>query len=212
MTPIKRVFELIVLTWFLFPALAVATDPSGTWKQVDDSDGIRVLRLEVPGRDLPGFRGEAVIEADLKAIAAVLLRVDAHTEWMHRCAESQVLEEVGPEHVVVYNRTDAPWPVWDRDVILDTQFTHDAREHSAVLSFRNTVSTRRAVPVHVVRMPRLEGFYKLWQVAPGRTRVVYQVEVDIGGSVPKFVAERIARDMPYETLRRLRARATAANR
>jgi hypothetical protein len=44
------------------------------------------------------------------------------------------------------------------------------------------------------------------KLSPDKTRVVYQVEVDIGGSVPTFVAKRVARDMPYETLSRLRER------
>jgi hypothetical protein len=182
----------------------------GSWKQVDDDDGIKVWRLEILGREFPGFRGETVIPASADSIVSVLKRVEQHTQWMHRCSESSIIQRFDDEHVVIYNRTDTPWPVWDRDAILDTFFTHSSDDRLITLTFKNTDPTRRALPDNVVRMPRLVGFYKMWRLGPEQTKVVYQVEVDIGGSVPRFIAERVARDMPYETLSRLRARVTGA--
>lgn len=181
---------------------------AGNWKQVDDDDGIKVWRLEIPGREFPGFRGETVMQASAERIVSVLKRVEQHTQWMHRCSASEILQRFDDDHVVIYNRTDTPWPVWDRDAILDTFFTHSADDKLITLTFQNTDPKRRPLPDNVVRMPRLVGFYKMWRLGPEQTKVVYQVEVDIGGSVPRFIAERVARDMPYETLSRLRTRVT----
>jgi hypothetical protein len=180
--------------------------PRGEWTQVDDDDGIKVWRLDVPGRDLPGFRGETVIAGQVAAIVAQLKRVDRHTEWMHRCSASETLKRYNDDRVVIYNRTDIPWPVWDRDVILDTAFTYAAQGRLVTLSFKNDEPALHPLPEHVVRMPHLEGFYRMWQLDAARTKVVYQVEADVGGSVPRWMAERVARDMPYETLSRLRRR------
>ena len=200
---------LLVLGLCWVPASRTRSEAlGGSWKQVDDDDGIKVWRLEVPGREFPGFRGETVIPASAESIVSVLKRVEQHTQWMHRCSESSILQRFDDDHVVIYNRTDTPWPVWDRDAILDTFFTHSADDRLITLTFKNTDPTRRALPDNVVRMPRLVGFYKMWRLGPEQTKVVYQVEVDIGGSVPRFIAERVARDMPYETLSRLRARVT----
>jgi hypothetical protein len=57
---------------------------------------------------------------------------------------------------------------------------------------------------------QVEGFYRMWQLDRARTKVVYQVEADVGGSVPRWMAERVARDMPYETLSRLRQRVASS--
>lgn len=205
--PVSRRLFSLALALVLAPAWPLASEPPpGTWKQVDDDEGIKVWRLEVPGRDLPGFRGETVVPAPAERIVEVLKQVERHTQWMHRCTASEVIQRFSEERVVIYNRTDAPWPVWDRDAILDTNFTYASDGRLITLSFKSTDPTRRSVPDKVVRMPRLEGSYRMWKLGPDRTKVVYQVEADIGGSVPKFVAERVARDMPYETLSRLRAR------
>lgn len=201
---------------FLFPLLLVLTSvapfPSyaepthGTWTQVEHDDGIKVWRLDVPGQDLPGFRGETVIPRSIADIIEELKQVEHHTEWMHRCSASETLQRINDEHIVIYNRVDVPWPVWDRDVILDTQFTAQADGRLVILTFKNHDPKLRPIPERVVRMPRLEGFYRMWQLTPQSTKVVYQVEADVGGSVPKWMAARVARDMPYETLSRLRER------
>ena len=202
---------LVVLGLCLVPAGRTRSEAlAGSWKQVDDDDGIKVWRLEIPGREFPGFRGETVISASAERIVSVLKRVEQHTQWMHRCSASEIIQRFDDDHVVIYNRTDTPWPVWDRDAILDTFFTRSTDDKLITLTFQNADPSRRALPENVVRMPRLVGYYKMWRLGPEQTKVVYQVEVDIGGSVPRFIAERVARDMPYETLARLRARVTGA--
>ena len=55
-------------------------------------------------------------------------------------------------------------------------------------------------------MPKLAGFHELTRLRPGKTKVAHQVEADVGGSLPTWIAKRVARDMPYETLARLRSR------
>ena len=189
------------------PAPAGAQAPAqGKWSKVDEDDGIKVWRLDVPGQDLPGFRGETVIPRSIPDIVAELKQVEHHTEWMHRCSASKTLKRVDDEHIVIYNRVDVPWPVWDRDVVLDTQFRAESEGRLVTLTFKHHNPKLHPLPDRVVRMPRLEGFYKMWALTPTSTKVVYQVEADVGGAVPKWMAARVARDMPYETLFALRTR------
>ena len=51
----------------------------------------------------------------------------------------------------------------------------------------------------VVRMPRLRGFYRLRVADRGHTDVVYQVDADPGGSLPKWVARVATREIPQKT-------------
>lgn len=185
-----------------------AAEPEGQWTQIDDDEGIRTWQLERPGQDLPGFRGQTVIDAPTSAIRAVIQEVARHPEWMHNCVDAKLIEQSSPDHAVVYNRTGAPWPVWDRDVVLDTNFALSADGSVLTLTFRNTDPKRHPVPEKTVRMPRLVGFYKMEQLAPSKTKVTYQVEADVGGSLPRWFADRVAKDMPFKTLSRLRARVT----
>jgi len=189
--------------------LAQADTPSGTWRQFDQDDGIILWRLDVPGVEMPGFRGQTTIAAPAESILREIEKVDQHPEWMHRCAEARMIRRIDATHAIVYNRTDTPWPVWDRDVVLDTHVKHASDGKRITLTFEDLASDAVPVPERVVRMPRLEGSYDLEKLSQDRTRVTYTVEVEIGGSIPDWVAERVARDMPFETLSRLRERVQA---
>ncbi len=178
------------------------------WEQIDKDDGIRVFKRDIPGQELPGFRGEVVIGAPMDRIVAVLKDHKKHTAWMHKCVEARQIKDLGANRSIDYNRTDAPWPVWDRDTVLEAQWTFSADGRAAKLEFHNTNLSPVPLPEKTVRMPRLVGYYKLWKIDDNTTKVVYQVEADTGGSLPTWLAKSVARDLPYHTLDALRARVT----
>ncbi|MDB4971775.1 MAG: Collagenase [Myxococcaceae bacterium] len=205
-----RTFVSSLLFLFALTQLAHAEGGEATqWEQIDNDDGIRVWKHEVPGLDLPGFRGEAVIDASMAAIERAIQDAAHHTEWMYRCAESKIIQQVGADQTLLYNRTQSPWPVWDRDVVLETRAARASDGSSVVLSFHAAENAAYPRRDKVVRMPHLLGFYKLVRLGDKQTKVTYQVEADPGGSLPRWLAARIARDMPYETLSRLRKRVTS---
>lgn len=178
------------------------------WKALGEKRGVKLWKLERPRQSLPGFRGETEIEGSIALIVEEMLDVKHHTEWMHRCSESWIYEQhVSDSRGVLYNRTSsAPWPVWDRDVVLDVRFDYNAEHTALTVRFHDLKDKLRPTPERVVRMPKLVGFYKMTQTSPNRTTVVYQVEADIGGSLPTWIADEVVKDLPYYTLLALRER------
>jgi hypothetical protein len=114
---------------------------SARWEQVQDGDGIRIWKHEVPGLDLPGFRGEVTVDAPLAKLEAAIVDVTHHREWMFRCVESLELERYGDEGSVLYNRTASPWPTWDRDVVLEVSLTRSMDALTVLISFHNVKSS-----------------------------------------------------------------------
>ena len=89
-------------------------------------------------------------------------------------------------------------------MVVETTVTVAPHASSATVVLRATESPL-APPVRgVVRMPALEGGYTLTAVGPRRTRVEYEVSLDLGGRVPGFVARGVTEEMPFETLQGLR--------
>ncbi|MFT3922770.1 MAG: START domain-containing protein [Myxococcales bacterium] len=198
---------LSVLCLVVLSSSAAHAGGRGQWQWLEEKRGIQLWALEVPGQSLPGFRGNTKIKGSIAQIASEMLDAPHHTEWMHRCAESWVYQRTSETRGVLYNRTSsAPWPVWDRDVVLDVQFDYAPDQKALTVRFKNLDNLLRPVPERVVRMPKLAGFYKMVQVEPNLTNVTYQVEVDVGGSIPDWIAEEVAKDLPYYTLLSLRER------
>jgi hypothetical protein len=199
------VFLPSVLLSLLISCFAFAKEDE-RWEFVDSDEGVRTWKLEVPGRDLPGFRGQTMIDATPAQILQVMLDRESHTQWMYHCAESLLLKKIDEQQAILYNRTAAPWPVWDRDVIVLSKITKSDDGKKIDVTFQRIDSDLKKLPDRVVRMPKLSGYYKLRAKDDGKTEVTYQIESDIGGSLPAWLAQRAAKALPYETLSRLRKR------
>lgn len=197
----------VLLLGLVAPASVFGAGPN--WELVEHDDGIKVWSLQIPGQDLPGFRGITTMRASIEEILDEMLDVEAHTEWMWRSRESRLVERLSETNGIIYNRIRAPWPVKDRDLVLDFDYRYTPDHKALTIRFHNT--THRDMPVKkgIVRVPRIVGFYRLWTEDGKTTNVLYQVEVDIGGNVPDVFARRYARKLPFNTLESLRERVEA---
>lgn len=180
-----------------------AQDDAG-WREVASEDGIVVTSRPSEHSPLPVFRGVGVVEAPLLEVLAVVTDAERHHEWIFACSASALLEQTSERTGIVYNRTATPWPVPDRDVVLDSRIEVIDGEREVRVRFSATEHAQRPPEEGVVRMTYLHGHYHLWAEGPGRTRVEYQVDSDPGGRLPTWLATRGTRDMPLETLRDLR--------
>lgn len=196
----------LALALLLTLAGVSAAEEADTWKPIGDSDGVQVWRMDVPGQSMPGFRGEALIRGPAEAVLAEVVDVASHTDWMYRCAEARRIERLDDASTIAYNRTDSPWPAADRDVVVKTRVVREDDGRILRMTFRNVPSDQVPPQEGVVRMPRLEGAYTMTAEGPDLTRVSYQVEADIGGRIPDWLATLVARDLPVKTLSRLRER------
>lgn len=176
------------------------------WEIVREDSGITVLQKDIAGRALPIFMGRATIQANIYDLLGVLQDVENHTKWMHACSDSALVERDGDLHVTSYNRTDAPWPVSDRDVVLESRITLIPATHTIMVRFQSVTAQTKPEVAGVVRMPNLRGYYKFTALSALTTKVEYLVDADPGGSLPDFIVRMAAEDMPVGTLSNLRRR------
>lgn len=134
---------------FLLAVGAATPAFASDWEMIAKENGVIVKQKEVEGRDLPIFQGTTLINANVVDILAVMNDTASNTAWMHNCAEARQLQKVDEYNRVVYNRTDAPWPVDDRDVVVKSKVT---------INFKSIASPLQGPVDGVVRMNRLSGF------------------------------------------------------
>lgn len=175
------------------------------WTRVAEEDGIVVGSRRSERSALPVFRGVGQVDAPLLEVLAVVTDAERHHEWIFSCSDSALVAQTSATSGIVYNRTDAPWPVPDRDVVLDSRVEVLDGEREVIVRFSAAPHPERPPIDGVVRMPYLRGHYHLWAEDEAHTRVEYQVDSDPGGTLPTWLATRGTREMPLETLRALRA-------
>ena len=176
----------------------------GKWEEITREQGIVVSKKAVAGQDLPAFRGIAVVNASIFDILAVLDDTPKIQDWMHNCIDSRPIQVINEFERITYNKTDAPWPVSDRDVVVRSKLTINEKRKMVIVNFRSVKHPKMPEQEDVVRMPRLRGHYKLKILSDNKTRVEYMVEANPGGSLPTWLAEQASEELPLITLQNLR--------
>ncbi len=202
----------LAATLLIFAAWDARADHAqGPWERVSDDEGIVVDRREAPGSALKEFRGRALIDAPIARLLAVLDDVARRTEWMSRNVESRLLErESGRD--VVYLRTDAPWPVADRDMVIEGRLIADPAGHAIRIELRGVAHPKEPPRAQTVRITSLRGHWLLVSDRGGAaTRVEYQVFADPGGSLPAWLSNLASKRLPRDTLAGLRRQVKRAS-
>jgi len=194
------------LLWLTFMSVNLPCNAlaGGEWELLADEEGIKVERRDRPESPMPVFRGTGYVEVQWHEVLAFLNDVEANDEWMYGCTESRILGSGELGEFILYHRTGAPWPLWDRDVVIKTKLIrHMSGEFEVRLE---SIEDPRMPPVDgVVRMPRLVGSYKL-KPDEARTRIAFEIDVEPGGSVPIWLVKMVSLKLPLQTLRNLRER------
>ena len=181
----------------------------GKWEVIAKEQGVVVSKKEVKDRPLPVFKGVGVINASVVEILAVLNDTPNNVTWKHNCMESKLLKKVSEYERIVYNRTDAPWPVDDRDVVVRSKATINKEKRYVRVDFTGIKTPLKGEVEDVVRMPTLRGHYMLKILDYDKTRVEYQIDADPGGMLPDWLIEATSEEIPLNTVVKLRKRVMA---
>jgi hypothetical protein len=205
--PMKRLAlaAWAALLFFLLAVEPVLATGDASWEFIDDDDGIHTWRKEL-GDQRAAFRGQTFIRGTIDDALAPILDWKHHTEWMYGVKESTLLKQLTPNRVLVYIRVKGIWPVWDRDAISESELQWGPDHKHLIIYGHSVQSDLRQLPKRVVRMPLLKGTMKMWQVEPQRVKVLYDIEADLGGRVPQWIAKMASKEIPYHTLYNLRER------
>jgi hypothetical protein len=159
----------------------------------------------VPGRVFPIMTGKTNIKADSARIIRWLYAVHTYVDWQFNCKEARLITAEDGS-LLTYNRIGSPWPVSDRDVILQASQTI-MDDGNTRLEFNNVENVDLKIPRGVVRMTHLNGSYLLKPTTDGSTNIVYTLDSDPGGKLPAWLVKQASKELPYQTLKSLREKA-----
>ena len=183
----------------LFCLLVTPIAHAGGWERIANEDGVTVDQKWVKGQELPIFRGVSLLEGSIYDVLTVLDDTPRRTEWVFRCIESRLVKKKTDFSRYIYNRTEAPWPVNDRDVVVLTEVTVNPEKGVVRIDFASKNGIVKPQD-GAVRIPRLQGLYLVEAVGGSHTRVTYQIDSDPGGWLPDWLVRRASKAIPLNTL------------
>lgn len=156
---------------------------------------------QVDGYAVKAFKGTVQMPYSVTQITNLLKDHQRLPEWIYQ--NKLVIEDIIPGETAFYMGFNGIWPASDRDVVMDYRYTHDPQSGGTRLSVWNKDS---AYPLHPkrVRIPLIDNRWHVFPVREGWSEVQFETFIDIGGSVPKWIANIVANDAPRRTLKGMR--------
>lgn len=202
-TPVLKIVALFAATLFCaLPVLARTSD----WQVIVDREGIIVSRRPVEGRSFPQLRAVGEVPGTPYEVLAILLDVPAHVTWRPDCIESRTVRGIDAWRSIIYSRTDVPWPIADREVVVENEVTFIDSPSKLRVTFRAVAAPYVEHRRGTVRMKTATGFYAIEAIDATRSYVQYEVDADPGGTLPDWLVSIQSTRNPFETLAGLRRR------
>jgi hypothetical protein len=175
------------------------------WITVKTVDGVTLKRAPSGTPTAPWGSGEGEIAASLDSVVAHLIDFPNLGKWMPRVADLKVVARAEDE-ALVYFRFDLPWPISDRDWTLRYRWRRDGDRF--VMTWQDA-HDRGPAPGKPVRPAPLRGWWELTATPGGTTHARYVFLSQLGGSLPKSVAEETAWKQPLGSFRGVRSATTS---
>ena len=182
------------------------------WEQIHEEEGVTVYKRDSSLGDLPDFKATSIIKASVFDVIAVIRDVDRREEWVFRCEDSRVVKSYDHFEVLLYHRTDSPWPADDRDAAIKTNLFELEPDREYLAYFKGVKNKLIPVRDDAIRLPIVEGYYRLKYLKPNETQVTYFVHLDPGGYLPRWLVRMTTYEFPTDTLIGLRKQVTKTKR
>lgn len=173
---------------------------SSDWEVQFDQDGVRVDTRDVAGSAYKAFRAQALISATPDEVLARIQNVQSYPDWFPDTLEARRLT-LANDRWANYVRTDAPWPVKDRDAIYTQQLQREAGD------IRITVGVAPDTLAESKDAVRIRAARGLWVLSATDKGTVLQWEFHLepGGNIPSGLVNARVVDTPRRAMQSLQA-------
>ena len=178
------------------------------WRLVKEEDGVSVFTRHTNSSSLRSTKGVVVIPVSMNYLLTVLETPKTFTRWMYNSKSAATLKQVSFVERYDYVLTDMPLFGWDRDLIVQSVLQQNQKTKQVVITF---TAAPDFIPVKrgVIRIKKMTGRMVLTPLMrksgkKEQVHMVYEVNADPGGLVPKWIVNDLAFDYPFYSLKKLR--------
>lgn len=192
---------------FLFLILIVAGGTldaqENEWEFLYSQDAIDVYRRPRPQIGLDEFWAIATLDCRLDVIAMVLKDFANYPNWMPECLQAELIERIDQNSLLLYYRHNSPWPVKNRDAILEVSSRIDTSDKTLYISSIAVTDQRFPPQSSPVRMALMEAHWIITARDRQHTRIDYRIVSDPAGRLPAAAVNYATQALPPVTLRGL---------
>jgi hypothetical protein len=174
------------------------------WELKKDKDGIAVYTGKVKDEKFKHVRAICTINTSIEKLIKVMQDVDHHKNWVYNTKVSSLVKRKGRDTVTYYTEVSLPWPVSNRDLVMQQSMTRDSINKTLKIEVHSVSGVLPEKPGKV-RVPFSQGLWNITTVANNRIRIEYVFNVDPGGSIPAWLVNMLSTAGPFNTFKNLKS-------
>jgi hypothetical protein len=171
------------------------------WELKRNENGIEVYIKKSPVGNLKELRVVCELDATKEQLINTLQDIPNYNDWVFSNKKSTILKTISPERIIYYTESRLPWPIKDRDLIVELNIDDTAD----VLNVQ-----AKSLPGYLpkknnyVRVPYSLATWKVTQLSNNKLKVDYTFSVDPGGSIPVWLVNATLAIGPYNSFVKLK--------
>ena len=197
-----RTVNLLILIISLLVADTGGLFAQEQWKSVSNDNGVAIYSRKVIGQEDSEFKGITDINQPIEVMGAVSAEIPGYTGWFFKCRQARKIPAISSTayNFMVYIAIDTPWPLWPRDIVYDVKIKIDMA--SGKVEVRSKAVPEPVVPIRKdhVRITDSELHWVLERIDTHRTRIIFIMRTDAGGSVSSYWSDLGCRKTIYHSL------------
>lgn len=199
---IGTIKALFASTALLVSSVTLASD----WQLDKDEDGIQLYTMESHTAPLKQVKVVTTVKSSLSSLVSFLSDHSAFPDWMDKVSKVEKLKDISDQESITYTVVDAPWPERDRDAVLYSKWEQNPE---TLVVTKKVFSEPQYLnqDSSMIRTPYLEAQWVLTPRSNGVVEVAYLSDYDPGGDVQGWLLDMFTYEMPYNTMKNLRASA-----
>ncbi|MFT2008788.1 START domain-containing protein [Pontibacter sp. 13R65] len=197
----RKVFLLaVLLLQLIITNELVAQD---NWELKKDENGIKIYTRKLAHEKLKEIKVVSELQGTPEQLVAIIMDVNNLKNWVYGIKESRLLKKIDNSSVIYYNVADLPWPVSDRDMVLQLTVKKDPATKQTYIQSKS-LDDYMPHQKGKVRVPYSSSSWKISPLTDTTLIAEYVFGVNPGGSLPAWVVNTVATTGPYNSFEALR--------
>jgi len=190
---------MIVLA--VVPGFCFAQD---NWELKKSEDGIAVYARKLNNEKFKEIRVLCEFKSTTVRLMKVLKNVNHHKDWVYNTRVSYLIARKAHDTTIYYSEISLPWPVSNRDIIVQLSFEQDSVRKTLKIHARGMPGILPKKP-NLVRVPYSLGLWNVTTLPNQSIKIDYTFSVNPGGALPAWLVNFTATAGPYNTFKKLKA-------
>jgi len=193
----KKIYLLSIGVIMAFNATS-----QGEWKLNKERNGIKVYSKKTDNAKFKSVKVVCDMEGSIDKLVAVLKNIPNNKNWVYNTKKSYIIKNVSSNEIIYYEETEMPWPLNNRDVIINMQFKRNDAYKTLTIE-ANGLQGQQEIKKENVRLGYFKGIWQVTTKDSNHINVTFLLTIEPGGSIPSWAYNLFLSAGPYNTFNNL---------